>query len=90
MYRIELQNRARRQLDKIVRGGDFDRICAKILELGHNPRSHGVKKLAGHIYRARIGDWRIIFKISDKDRTIIVGKIARRSEDTYNGVKDLF
>jgi mRNA-degrading endonuclease RelE of RelBE toxin-antitoxin system len=90
MYRIELQNRARRQLDKIARGRDFDRICAVILELGYNPRSHGVKKLTGNIYRARVGYWRVIFKISDNDRTVIVGKIARRAEDTYNRAKDLF
>ena len=90
MYRIELLNRARRQLDKIFGGKDADRINIAILALGDNPRPYGIKKLGGDIHRIRVGDWRIIFTISDKEKKVIVGKIARRAEDTYDRVEDLF
>ena len=90
MYRVSLKDKARRQLDKIFGSRDADRIVAAILALYENPRPVGIKKLTGNIFRIRIGDWRIIYSINDKDRLITIGKIARRSEDTYNGVKDLF
>jgi mRNA interferase RelE/StbE len=90
MYSVNLKAKARRQLDKIYGGRDADRIIAAILTLGENPRPVGVKKLIGNIYRVRVGNWRIVYAVSDKDGLVIIGKIARRSEDTYDGIKDLF
>jgi len=89
MYRVRLTSRARRELDKIYEE-DAENITAALLGLGENPRPPGVKKVRGNIHRIRVGDWRIIYAIFDKDRLIFVGKIARRSEDTYDRVKDLF
>ena len=89
MYRIRLTGKARRELDKIV-GEDAANIVSALQVLGKNPRPPGVKKVRGNIHRVRVGDWRIIYAISDKDRLVIVGKIVRRSEDTYDKVKDLF
>jgi mRNA interferase RelE/StbE len=89
MYRVRLTGRARRELDKIV-AGDAENIAAAMLALGENPRPPGVKKLRDNIHRIRAGDWRIIYAISDRDRLVIMGKIARRSEDTYDRVKGLF
>jgi len=88
MYRVRLTGRARRELDKIA-GEEAENIAAAMLALEKNPRPPGVKKLRGNIHRVRVGDWRIIYNVSDKDRLVIVGKIVRRSEDTYDRVKDL-
>jgi mRNA interferase RelE/StbE len=90
MYRVRLKDKPRRQLDKIFGSRDADRIVAAILSLYENPRPVGIKKLTSNIFRIRIGDWRIIYSISDTDRLITIGKIVRRSEDTYDRVKDLF
>ena len=89
MYRLELTSQAQRQLDKLS-VADLEPIVATIQELGDNPRASGVKKLRGPIYRIRVGDWRIVYAVFDKDNLIVVGKIARRSEDTYKKIKDLF
>ncbi len=88
MYQVKLTPRAQRQLDKL-QAGDFGRIVAALQKLGDNPRPSGAKKLRGYIYRIRVGDWRIIYAVFDKDNLIIVGKIARRSKDTYDKMKDL-
>ena len=87
MYRVRLTSRARRELDKIA-GEDAEKIAAVMLALGGNPRPPGVKKLRGNIHRVRVGDWRIIYNVSDKDKLAIVGKIVRRPEDTYDRAKD--
>ncbi len=89
MYRLKLTSGAQRQLDKLP-AEDLGRIVAALQQLGGNPRPSGVKKLRGSIYRIRVGDWRIIYAVFDKDNLIIVGKIARRSKDTYDRMKDLF
>ena len=89
MYRLELTSQAQRQLDKLS-VADLEPIVAAIQELRDNPRASGVKKLRGPIYRIRVGDWRIVYAVFDKDNLIVVGKIARRSKDTYKKIKDLF
>lgn len=89
MYQVKLTSRAQRELDKLP-AKDLEQIVAAIRQLPDNPRPLGTKKLRGYIYRIRVGDWRIIYAVFDKDNLIVVGKIARRSEDTYDKVKDLF
>jgi mRNA interferase RelE/StbE len=89
VYRVELTPRAQRELDDIG-SNELERILAAVQELGKNPRPHGVRKLRGPIHRIRSGDWRIIYAVFDKDRLVLVGKIARRSERTYDKVDELF
>lgn len=89
MYRVELSSRAQREL-KEIRGKEFDDIVAVLRGLRNNPRPLGVKKLRGPIHRIRVGDWRIIYAVFDKDGLVIVGKVARRSEKTYNKLDRLF
>lgn len=89
MHQLKLTFRAQHQLNKLP-AEDLERIVVAIQQLGDNPRPTGARKLRGSIYRIRVGDWRIIYAVFDKDNLIIVGKIARRSEDTYDRMKDLF
>ena len=89
MYDLTLNPQTQRVYNRLY-GADFERLDTALESLKTNPRPRGTKKLTGNIFRIRIGDWRIIYSINDKDRLITIGKIARRSEDTYNGVKDLF
>ncbi len=89
MYQLKLTSRAQRQIDKLP-AEDLRRIVVALHQLEGNPRPTGARKLRGPIYRIRAGDWRIIYAVFNKDNLIIVGKIARRSKDTYDGMKDLF
>ena len=89
MYQLKLTSRAQRQLDKLP-AEDLGRIVAAIQQLGDKPRPSGGKKLRGPIYRIRVGDWRIVYAVFERDNLVIVGKIARRSKDTYDRMKDLF
>ena len=89
MYRLKLTSRAQRELDKFP-PEDLERIVDTLQQLGDNPRPAGAKKLRGSIYRIRVGDWRIIYAVFNRENLIIVGKIARRSKDTYDRMKELF
>ena len=89
MYQLKLTSRAQRELDNLP-AQDLARIVAALQPLGGDPGPFGSKKLRASIYRIRVGNWRIIYAVFDKDNLIIVGKIARRSKNTYQGIGNLF
>lgn len=88
-YQVLLRRKAERQLDRTPYA-DHPRIVAKLLALEGDPRPQGCRKLFDDIYRVRVGDYRVIYKIDDEDKEIVVGKIARRREDTYRAIEELF
>lgn len=88
-YRLQLRPRARRELRRLPQQA-CRRIDAAITSLGQDPRPRGCLKLTGSTYRIRVGPYRIIYAVSDEDELVIVGRIARRAEDTYDDVEELF
>ena len=89
MYRVELKPRAQRELDRLS-GADQGRILAALLGLGDEPRPNQSAKLSGPVYRLRVGPFRVIYAIFDRDQLVLVGKIARRQKDTYERLEELF
>ena len=82
-YKIFIDPSAERDLGKIDirRQG---RIIKAIDQLARTPRPPGVKKLTGSdsSYRIRVGDYRILYQIKDRELTILVIRIAHR-RDAY-------
>jgi mRNA-degrading endonuclease RelE of RelBE toxin-antitoxin system len=66
-------------------------MTGAILALRGAQRPRGVVKLAGgrDLWRVRIRidgqPWRLIYRIDDDHRVIVVTHIARRNEGTYRG-----
>lgn len=89
MYKITMTPKAKKELDKLPLK-DFRRLDKAIWTLAQNPRPRGVKKLRGPHYRIRVGNWRVVYAVFDKDQLVIVGKVARRSKHIYEGVDKLF
>ncbi len=82
MYRVSVPNKVVKQLDKIPRK-DYPSISKAIQGLKETPRPVGCKKLLESFYRIRVGDFRIIYWIDDKNKTIVITKVERRKERTY-------
>ena len=89
MYKITMTPKAKKELDKLPLK-DFRRLDKAIWALAQNPRPRGVKKLRGPHYRIRVGNWRVVYAVFDRDQLVIVGKVARRSKHIYEGVNELF
>ena len=55
-------------------------IC--ILSLVENARPHGCRKLTGsdNLWRVRVGNYRIIYTIQDKELVIIIIRVRHRRE----------
>lgn len=82
-YALFLKKSAEQELLALPKEQAF-KIKDAILDLSHNPRPKGCKKLSGSLadYRIRIGDYRVVYSIADKVLTILVVKIAHR-RDVY-------
>ncbi len=80
MYKVLLERRVERDLD-MLDGSLFKRIIERISLLSFNPRS-GAKKLIAtkNAWRVRVGDWRIIYEISDNKREVKIYRVKHRSK----------
>ncbi|MBU0574132.1 MAG: type II toxin-antitoxin system RelE/ParE family toxin [Candidatus Margulisbacteria bacterium] len=82
-YTIKIASkRIEKHLDSLPQK-EYLRIRSKILSLSNNPRPQGVKKISDRVHRVRIGNYRVIYSIFEKEKTILIDKVARRDESTY-------
>lgn len=79
MYSVELSPRAVRDLralpDQIRK-----RIGRRIDDLREEPRPDGCKKLSDGTYRVRVGDYRIVYDISDAVLRVLILKVGGRGD----------
>ena len=80
-YSITFARSARRELEALD-SNIILRILSKIETLAVHPRPHGSKKLSGekHLWRIRIGDYRVIYSVLDKERRIDITAVRHRRE----------
>ena len=58
------------------------RILKRIEALSKNPRPAGVVKLEGatDLWRIRAGEWRVVYRIADRERIVDVIAVRHRRE----------
>jgi len=80
-YTVQVLPSAQRQIAKLdppIRR----RIAAAIDDLADDPRPSGSKKLQGseNTWRIRVGDYRILYVIHDRQAVVLVIEIGHRRE----------
>ena len=89
-YRVKfVGSRVKRELARIPQP-DRDRIAKALRSLADAPRPYGIKQLSPGVYRLRVGNYRVIYRVLDEERLVIVGRVCRRSERTYRQWRQLF
>lgn len=79
-YRVDVQRSAERDLDRLA-PALFERITARLAELAADPRPPAAERLVGiDAYRLRVGDYRVIYEISDRERVVVVTRVRHRRE----------
>ena len=80
-YDLLIEHRAEKDLKKLD-AALFSQIVAKIKLLSENPHPSGSRKLLGsqNDWRIRIGDYRALYEIDNKARTIKIMRIKHRRE----------
>ena len=89
-YRVKFVGKwVKRELARVSQP-DRDRIAEALRSLADAPRPYGIKQLAPGIYRLRVGNYRVIYRVLDDEHIVIVGRVCRRSERTYRQWQQLF
>ncbi|MCI0371152.1 MAG: type II toxin-antitoxin system RelE/ParE family toxin [candidate division NC10 bacterium] len=73
-----------------VSEADRAHVVTRLLALADQPRPKGGKALARNVYRLRVGRYRVIYKIFDREQIVLIGKVAPRAARTYQDLEDLF
>ena len=82
MYQIVIFRSAQKALSHLP-DDVYLKVCEKIRHLSLNPRPFGCKKLiARPAWRIRVGDYRVIYEISDRGRTVTIIHVGHR-RDVY-------
>lgn len=81
-YTVSLKRSAEKELRDLTKS-ERERVAAAILDLRENPLPPGIKKLKNMDgYRLRVGDYRILYTVNEKERTLEVYAIGHR-RDVY-------
>ena len=82
-YRVEWKNTALRELKQLDRQV-LQRLVTAAEGIASDPRPVGARKLTGsdHTYRNRVGDYRIVYEISDDDGLVEIVRVRHR-RDAY-------
>lgn len=80
-YRIDFAKSARKELENLPHK-EQRRVADAIGKLSANPRHNGVIKMTnkGDQYRVRVGNYRIVFCIFDREVVVFVVAIDNRKD----------
>lgn len=90
IYRVETaRTRVKRQLKRIPKA-NLSRVGKAVSSLASNPFPVGCVQLMPNVYRIRVGNYRVIYKVYEDEQLVLIGRIVRRSESTYRDIGSLF
>ena len=80
-YEVQILPKVARQIKALSVEVRQD-ISLTIRSLANEPRPIGVKKLSGEkdIYRVRVGNYRVLYRIIDKVLVVVVVSVGHRRE----------
>ena len=83
-YRLLIKASAAKEIEAIGTKADRQRVIGRIRALALDPRMSGSEKLAGYTdrYRARQGQYRVMYLIDDRRYEITIYKVGHR-KDVY-------
>lgn len=79
-YSVELETKAKKEFFKL--SVETQKLLAAVIDdLSKNPRPIGAKKLVGQEgYRVRQGNFRVLYTIHDKTKTVRIYRIGDRKD----------
>jgi mRNA interferase RelE/StbE len=84
VYKLLIKPSAGKELTRLGRRADRQRIVQRIEALADDPRPRGAEKLVGYTdrYRVRQGNYRIVYLLDDRRQEVTIFKVADR-KDVY-------
>lgn len=91
-YRVILAPAAERQFNRL-RGASALALRGVLRALGDEPKPRGALKLVGlrNVWRLRVRidgrPWRVVYRLDEVRREVVVARIVPRDEGTYRGLR---
>jgi mRNA interferase RelE/StbE len=83
IYSVLILRRAQKELSDLPKD-IYPRVSESLQALSNDPRPSGCLKLKGREgWRIRVGNYRVLYKIDDEQKTITIMHIGHR-RDVYN------
>lgn len=81
MYEVYLERTAEKDLRRLS-ADDYNHIITYIKALAKEPRPSGCRKITGSKsdWRIRLGDYRIIYEVNDKEKIVKVMRVRHHRE----------
>jgi mRNA interferase RelE/StbE len=81
-YSLRIKSSAAKEIENVGQKKDRQRIVADIQSLADNPRPPGCEKLVGvhERYRIRVGRYRVVYSVDDRELVVIVVRVGHRKE----------
>lgn len=81
MYDIYIEKAAERDLKKLP-AADFERIIPHLKSLAEDAKPPGSRKISGteHDWRIRVGTYRIIYELNEKEKVVSILRVRHRRE----------
>ena len=81
-YSVHLKRSAAKEIEDLGTRTLRRRIISKIRRLAADPRPAGCQKLSRdeNVYRVRLGDYRIVYRIDDHDKLVVIIKVGHRRD----------
>ncbi len=81
MYKLYLERAAERDLKRLSTE-NFHRLITEIKMLAKEPRPPGARKITGSKddWRLRVGDWRVVYEIDNKQKVVRIMWVRLRRE----------
>ncbi len=82
-YTVVVPKPVQKQLEDLIQT-ERAKIISVLKQIAKYPRPSGVKKLKGYekTYRVRVGDYRVIYEIKDRELIVLVLSVSHR-KDSY-------
>lgn len=81
-YSLRIKSSATKEINNVGQKKDRQRIVADIQSLADSPRPRGCEKLAGVLggYRIRVGQYRIVYSVDDRELVVVIVRVGHRKE----------
>jgi mRNA interferase RelE/StbE len=81
VHDIYIEKAAERDLKKLT-AADFERIIPHLKSLAEDARPPGSRKISGteHDWRIRVGTYRIIYELNEKEKVVSILRVRHRRE----------
>ena len=82
-YTVVVPKPVQKQLENLIQT-ERAKVISVLKQVAEDPRPSGIKKLKGYekTYRVRVGDYRVIYEIKDRELVVLVLSVSHR-KDSY-------